>query len=54
MHNTIKYNYKLYIFKVTGYYITIIDLVVPVNQFGVHTCTVLPLTHAMVLAIPVH
>ena len=31
-----------------------IDLVIPVNQFGVHTCLVLPLTHVIVLEIPVH
>ena len=36
---------------ITGYYITIIDLVIP---FGVDTCLVLPLTHVMVLEIPVH
>ena len=28
--------------------------VLPVNQFGVHTCLVHPLTHVMVLEIPVH
>ena len=31
-----------------------LDLVLPVNQFGVRTCLVLPLTHVMVLEIPVH
>ena len=29
-------------------------MVIPVNQFGVQTCIVLPLTHVMVLEIPVH
>ena len=29
-------------------------LVIPVNQFGVQTCLALPLTHVMVLEIPVH
>ena len=38
----------------TGICITIIDLVVPVNLFGVDTCLVLPLTHVMVVVIPVH
>ena len=42
------------IVMITGYCITIIDLVVPVDQFGVHTCLVHPLTHVMVLEIPVH
>ena len=32
----------------------IIDLDIIVNQFGVHTCLVLPLTNVMVLVIPVH
>ena len=32
----------------------IIDLVVTVNLSGRHTCLVLPLTHVMVLVIPVH
>ena len=30
-----------------------LGLVLPVNQFGVHTCLVLPLTHVMVVEIPV-
>ena len=38
---------------ITFYCITIADLVVPVNQFGVSTCAILPLTHVMVLEIPV-
>ena len=42
------------IVMITGYYITIIDLVIPVNLFGADTCLVLPLTHVMVLEIPVH
>ena len=29
-------------------------MVVPVNQFGVDTCIVFPLTHVTVLEIPVH
>ena len=38
---------------ITGYCITIVDLVAPVNQFGVNTCAILklPLTHVMVLEI---
>ena len=39
---------------ITGYHITIIDLVVPVNLFGGQTCIVHPLTHVMVLKITVH
>ena len=31
-----------------------LGLVIPVNQFGVHTCLVHPLTHVMILEIPVH
>ena len=31
-----------------------LGLVLQVNQFGVHTCLVLLLTHVMVLEIPVH
>ena len=38
----------------TAYSITIIDLVVLFNQFGVDTCLVLPLTHVMVLEILAH
>ena len=37
--------------KLFDYYL---DLVIPVNQFGVHTCLVLPLTYVMVQEIPVH
>ena len=29
-------------------------MVVPVYQYGVHTCLVIPLTHVMVLVIPAH
>ena len=31
-----------------------IDLVVPVNQYGIQICLVLPLTHVIVLEITVH
>ena len=37
--------------KLFDYYLA---LVYPVNQFGVHICLVLPLTHVMVLEILVH
>ena len=39
------------IIMITGYCITIVDLAAPVNQFGVNTCAILPLTHVMVLEI---
>ena len=39
---------------ITSYSITIVDLVVPVNQFGVSTCAILPLTDVIVLEIPVN
>ena len=39
------------IIMITGHCITIVDLVVPVDQFGVNTCALLPLTHVMVLDI---
>ena len=42
------------IIMITSYFITIIDLLVPVNLFGVQTCLVLSLTDVMVLVIPVH
>ena len=47
---SIIYNVAITI-KLFDYYL---DLVIPVNQFGVHTCLVHPLTHVMVLKIPVH
>ena len=31
-----------------------VDLIIPVNQFGVHACIVLTMTHVTVLEIPVH
>ena len=39
------------IIMITGYCITLVDLVAPVNQFGVNTRTILLLTHVMVLEI---
>ena len=47
---SIIYNVAITI-KLFDYYL---DLVLPVNQFGVHTCLVYTLTHVMVLEIIVH
>ena len=51
------FNVTVTIASITTYlklFVYYLDLVLPVNQFGVHTCLVHPLTHVMVLEITVH
>ena len=48
---------KITIASLTNYlelFVYYLDVVIPVNQFGVHICLAFPLIHVMVLGIPVH